>query len=59
MKSRRLMMDRPALEAMGAAAKSMAKPLAAQKAADVLMELWVSEGAIMTICTLVNTSESI
>jgi UDP-N-acetylglucosamine--N-acetylmuramyl-(pentapeptide) pyrophosphoryl-undecaprenol N-acetylglucosamine transferase len=35
----RLMMDRPALDAMSAAAKSMAKPFAAQKAADVLLEL--------------------
>jgi UDP-N-acetylglucosamine--N-acetylmuramyl-(pentapeptide) pyrophosphoryl-undecaprenol N-acetylglucosamine transferase len=35
----RLMMDRPALDAMGVAAKSMAKPFAAQKAADVLLEL--------------------
>ena len=33
----RLMMDRPTLDAMGAAAKSMAKPFAAQKAADVLV----------------------
>lgn len=35
----RLMMDRPVLDAMSAAAKSMAKPFAAQKAADVLLEL--------------------
>jgi UDP-N-acetylglucosamine--N-acetylmuramyl-(pentapeptide) pyrophosphoryl-undecaprenol N-acetylglucosamine transferase len=34
-----LMMDRAKLEAMGAAAKSMAKPFAAEKAADVLQEL--------------------
>ena len=35
----RLMMDRTALDAMSAAAKLMAKPLAAQKAADALMGL--------------------
>jgi len=35
----RLMMDRPRLDAMGAAAKSIAKPFAAQKAADVLLDI--------------------
>jgi UDP-N-acetylglucosamine--N-acetylmuramyl-(pentapeptide) pyrophosphoryl-undecaprenol N-acetylglucosamine transferase len=35
----RLMMDRAALESMAKAAKSMAKPFAAQEAADVLLEL--------------------
>ena len=35
----RLMTDRKALETMAVAAKSMAKPFAAQKAADVLLEL--------------------
>jgi UDP-N-acetylglucosamine--N-acetylmuramyl-(pentapeptide) pyrophosphoryl-undecaprenol N-acetylglucosamine transferase len=35
----KLMMDRQRLETMAVAAKSLAKPLAAQKAADVLLEL--------------------
>lgn len=35
----RLMMDRQRLELMAAAAKSMAQPFAAQKAADVMLEL--------------------
>ena len=35
----RLMMDRPALESMGKAAKSMAKPFAARDAAEALLEL--------------------
>ncbi len=35
----RLMMDRTLLESMGQSAKSMAKPYAARKAADALLEL--------------------
>jgi UDP-N-acetylglucosamine--N-acetylmuramyl-(pentapeptide) pyrophosphoryl-undecaprenol N-acetylglucosamine transferase len=35
----KLMMDRQRLEMMAVAAKSLARPLAAQKAADVLLEL--------------------
>ncbi|HYI95128.1 MAG TPA: undecaprenyldiphospho-muramoylpentapeptide beta-N-acetylglucosaminyltransferase [Bryobacteraceae bacterium] len=35
----RLMMDRPTLEAMGQSAKRLAKPYAAQEAADALLEL--------------------